>query len=214
MKLVRQTKLHFQQGNSDKVYEVDLCEAGEGEFLVNFRYGRRDAALREGTKTAFPMSRAKAEGIFDALVTEKTAKGYRITAGTGTVAAQPKTVRAPMSDRVDPRRVAIAKRLADEATGRAPKKSSWKLSRVIWRAGAWKMTETADSIAALVPQMKSEIDFWCAAWALGRCGEAKHAVVLELIAERAKSVPWVLSMVAEARAALLPDEPVPSTGGS
>ena len=208
MKLARQTKLHFQQGNSDKVYEVDLCEAGEGEFLVNFRYGRRDAALREGTKTPFPMSRSQAEAIFDALVTEKTAKGYKITAGTGTVAAQPKTARTQTPDSVDPRRVAIAKRLADEATGRAPKKSRWKLSRVIWRAGAWKMTETADSIAALVPQMKSEIDFWCAAWALGRCGEAKHSVVLELIAERAKSVPWVLSMVAEARAALLPDEPI------
>jgi len=210
LKLVRQTKLHFQQGNSDKVYEVDLCEAGGGEFLVNFRYGRREAALREGTKTAFPMSRAKAEAIFDALVTEKTAKGYQITAGTGTVAAQPRTVRAPAPDLVDPRRVAVAKRLADEATGRVPKNSRWKLSRVIWRAGAWKMTETADSIAALVPQMKSEIDFWCAAWALGRCGEAKHAVVLELIGERAKSVPWVLSMVVEARAALLPDEPVPA----
>lgn len=208
--MVRQTKLHFQQGNSDKVYEVDLCEAGEGEFLVNFRYGRRDAALREGTKTAFPMSRAKAEGIFDALVTEKTAKGYKITAGTGTVAAQPRAVHAPMPDLVDPRRVAIARRLADEASGRAPKKPGWKLSRVIWRAGAWKMTEVADSIAALVPQMKSEIEFWCAAWALGRCGDSKHAVVLDLIAERARSVPWVLSMVAEARSALLPDDPVPS----
>lgn len=210
LKLVRQTKLHFQQGNSDKVYEVDLCEAGEGEFLVNFRYGRRGAALREGTKTAFPMSRSKAEGIFDALVTEKTAKGYHITSGVGTVAAQPKIVPVRTPGLVDPRRVAIAKRLAEEATGRASKKSRWKLSRVIWRAGAWKMTETADSIAALVPELKTEIDFWCAAWALGRCGDAKHAVVLEWIAERAKSVPWVLSMVAEARAALLPDEPVPS----
>jgi predicted DNA-binding WGR domain protein len=209
LKLARQTKLHFQQGNSDKVYEVDLCEAGEGEFLVNFRYGRRGAVLREGTKTPFPMSRSQAEAIFDALVTEKTAKGYQITAGTGTVAPQPKTVRTQTPENVDPRRVAIAKRLADEATGRAKKKSRWKLSRVIWRAGAWKMTETADSIAALVPQMKSEIDFWCAAWALGRCGDAKHAVVLELIAERAKSVPWVLSMVAEARAALLPDQSIP-----
>ncbi len=209
LKLVRQTKLHFQQGNSDKVYEVDLCEAGEGEFLVNYRYGRRGAALREGTKTAFPTSRAKAEGIFDSLVTEKSSKGYRISSGTGTVAAQPKPFLTATPDRIDPRRVAVAKRLADEATGRASKKSRWKLSRVIWRAGAWKMTETADSIAALVPALKTEIDFWCAAWALGRCGEAKHAVVLELIADRARSVPWVLSMVAEAQAALLPDREMP-----
>ena len=135
MKLVRQTKLHFQQGNSDKVYEVDLCEAGEGEFLVNYRYGRRGAALREGTKTAFPMSRAKAEGIFESLMTEKTGKGYRITEGSGMAAAQAARVVAPLPGVEDPRRQAVLKRLADEASGRGPVKPGWKLSRVIWRAG-------------------------------------------------------------------------------
>lgn len=213
MKLIRQTMLHFQQGNSDKVYELDLCEAGDGEFLVNYRYGRRGAALRDGTKTPFPISRAKAEAVFDALVTEKTTKGYRIAGSAGVVPAQPATLRVDTPGRIDPRRVVIAKRLADEAAGKAPKKSRWKLSRVIWRAGAWKMTETADDIAALVPAMKNEMDFWCAAWALGRCGQPKHAVVLDLIAERAKSVTWVLSMVAEARMALVPEERI-SGGGS
>lgn len=206
MKLVRQSKLHFRQGTSDKVYEVDLCEAGAGEFLVNYRYGRRGADLREGTKTPFPTSRAKAEGIFDSLVAEKTRKGYLIAGGSGIAAAQPAAmgVMAPASD--DPRRSAVVKRLADEATGRAPAKAGWRLSRVIWRTGAWRMRETADSIAALVPALKTEMDFWCAAWALGRCGEARHVVALELIGERAKSFPWILAMVAEARAALLPDE--------
>lgn len=206
MRLIRQAALHFQQGNSDKVYEVDLCEAGDGEFLVNFRYGRRGAALREGTKTAFPVSRAKADGIFEALVAEKTGKGYLIQTGTGSAAAPPETLRMATPGRVDPRRIAIAKRLAGEAAGNASKKARWKLSRVIWRAGAWAMTETADSIAAIVPSLTKEMDLWCAAWALGRCGQAKHAVALDLIEERAKSVSWVLSMVTEARAALVPGD--------
>ncbi|RYG86258.1 MAG: WGR domain-containing protein, partial [Alphaproteobacteria bacterium] len=209
MKLIRQTTLHFQEGTSDKVYELDLCEAGDGEFLVNYRYGRRGAALREGTKTPFPISRAKAEAVFESLMTEKTSKGYRITTSGGTTAPQPAVVPTSAPAQADPRRIAIARRLADEAAGKGPKNAPWKLSRVIWRAGAWKMTETADDIAALVPGMKKEMDFWCAAWALGRCGQPKHAVALDLIAERAKSVTWVLSMVSEARMALAPGEPAP-----
>ena len=67
MKLVCQTKLQFKEGNSDKVYEVDLCEAGE-KYFVNFRYGRRGTELKEGTKTNAPVSFAEAENIFQKLV--------------------------------------------------------------------------------------------------------------------------------------------------
>ena len=204
--MIRQTKLHFKQGNSDKVYELDLCEAGEGEFLVNFRYGRRGASLREGTKTAFPVSRSKAEGIFESLVTEKTKKGYKIIEGTGIAAEPSASVVAPTSSSDDPRRTAVVKRLADEAAGQRSGKPGWKLSRVIWRAGAWAMKETADSIAAVVPSLTTEMEFWCAAWALGRCGEAKHAVALDVIADRARSVPWVMAMVTEAKSTLAPEE--------
>src|SRR5829696_10252013 len=75
MKLVRQTKLHFREGNSDKVYEVDLCEVGD-KFVVNFRYGRHGTSLKEGTKTASPVSRDEAEKTFQKLVDEKARKGY------------------------------------------------------------------------------------------------------------------------------------------
>lgn len=213
MKLVRQSKLHFQKGNSDKIYEVDLCEAGEGEFLVNFRYGRRGAKLREGSKTPFPTTLSVAEGIFDSLVAEKVRKGYLVAGASGLAAkqAEPTPAEVPASD--DPRRQAVLKRLADEATGRGPARASWKLSRVIWRAGAWKMREAADSIAGLVPNLTTEMDFWCAAWALGRCGEAKHAAALDVIAERARSVRWVLAMVDEAKVALLPEEELEITFG-
>jgi predicted DNA-binding WGR domain protein len=207
LKLVRQTRLHCQEGNSDKIYEVDLCEAGEDGFLVNFRYGRRGSTLREGTKTAFPMSRAKAEGVFDKLVAEKMRGGYQVIGSQGGGPPLPAAASVAVPAATDPRRSAVLKRLAGEAAGRPPVRARWKLSRVIWRAGAWRMREAADAIAAMVPSLKTEMDFWCAAWALGRCGEAKHAVALDVIAERVRSVPWVGAMVAEARAALLPDEP-------
>ncbi len=82
MKLVKQTILHFREGTSDKVYEVDLCEVGAGQFVVNFRYGRRGATLRDGSKTVLAVDRAKADSVFDKLVLSKTKKGYvDVTAG-------------------------------------------------------------------------------------------------------------------------------------
>src|SRR5688572_4948805 len=77
MKLICQTKLQFREGNSDKVYEVDVCETGE-KFVVNFRYGRRGAELKEGVKTITPVSLEEAEKIFQKLIDEKTRKGYHI----------------------------------------------------------------------------------------------------------------------------------------
>ncbi|MCW1922230.1 WGR domain-containing protein [Luteolibacter arcticus] len=205
MKLVRQSRLHFREGNSDKVYEVDLCEAGEGEFLVNFRYGRRGAALRDGTKTPFPESRAKAEAIFEALVAEKTQKGYKIAGESGLPAALP-VAASPALACDDPRRTAILRRLKEEAGGSPKGKARWKLSRVLWRAGAWMMREAADDIATIGARLQGPMDLWCAAWALGRCGSPKHAVVLDLMTKRAADVPWVLAMIAEAKVALLPEE--------
>src|SRR5688572_11347231 len=77
MKLVRQTVLVYREGSSDKVYEVDLCEVGDGSYVVNFRYGRRGASLKEGVKTASPVPLAAAEKVFQDLVSSKTKKGYR-----------------------------------------------------------------------------------------------------------------------------------------
>ena len=77
MKLIKQTQLHFQDGTSDKVYEVDLCEVGNNFYLVNFRYGRRGKKLKEGTKTDLPISLEEAEIIFKKLVDSKTKRGYQ-----------------------------------------------------------------------------------------------------------------------------------------
>lgn len=67
--------LYFQSGGSDKVYHVQL-EAREEGYVVNFQFGRRNGTLNSGTKTAAPVSFDKARKIYDALVKEKTSKGY------------------------------------------------------------------------------------------------------------------------------------------
>mgnify|MGYP000143142487 CR=1 FL=1 len=67
MKLLARVTLAFQEGASDKVYEIDLCEVGAGQHVVNYRYGRRGSALREGTETETPVSPERARVVFDRL---------------------------------------------------------------------------------------------------------------------------------------------------
>ena len=79
MKILHQKTLYFSEGKSDKVYEVDLCESGSDLYIVNFRYGRRGANLREGTKTVFPVPYEEALKVFNSLVSSKEKKGYSET---------------------------------------------------------------------------------------------------------------------------------------
>src|SRR5204862_6943525 len=80
MKIVRTVRLWMKEGTSDKVYEVDLVDLESGadaRFLVNFRYGRRGASLREGAKTSAPVALDAAEQIFESVVVSKINDGYR-----------------------------------------------------------------------------------------------------------------------------------------
>jgi len=70
-----QTNLYFQEGSSDKVYQVRLVESGGG-FFVNYANGRRGSSLRSGTKTKIPVTREKANFIFEKLVKRKKSEGY------------------------------------------------------------------------------------------------------------------------------------------
>jgi bifunctional non-homologous end joining protein LigD len=67
--------LYFREGSSDKEYHAELQPSGDG-FVVTFRYGRRGEALKSGMKTVAPVAYAAAKKAFDALVLEKTRKGY------------------------------------------------------------------------------------------------------------------------------------------
>jgi hypothetical protein len=77
MRLDRQARLVFAEGRTDKLYEVDLCEVGPGRYVVNFRYGKRGGALKEGSRTESPVALAEATRAFDQLVASKIEQGYR-----------------------------------------------------------------------------------------------------------------------------------------
>ena len=90
MQVVRSVRLWMKEGRSDKLYEVDLVDLErdvDARYLVNFRYGRRGASLRDGTKTSSPVSRANAEKLFDSVVVSKINDGYRRVDGDAPVAA-------------------------------------------------------------------------------------------------------------------------------
>ena len=159
MKLIKRKTLHYQKDASDKVYEVDLYEVTEDKYLVNFRYGRRGANLKEGTKTTQPVALTKAEQVFDKLVGEKTKKGY-VDVSTGN---SPATIEEFVATD-DARKEAILNRLADD------KPSTWKLERAIWKAGELKITEATPLLINLLGTGEDLRDY-CIAWALGWCCE-------------------------------------------
>lgn len=173
MRLVEKSVLYFKEGKSDKVYEVELCEAGEGEFVVNFKYGRRGAALREGTKTVFPESEEKARKIYESLIAEKTRKGYRESLEAFENAeTAPET--APGAQPADasqhPMIAAVLKRLGDVAKG---KESKWTLSRILWRVGELNCDEALPDLLRLEERLSSPMERYNFAWAIGRCGAGK-----------------------------------------
>ena len=165
MKLIKKTTLHYQDDRSDKIYEVDLCKLGEDRYIVNFRYGRRGAKLKEGTKTDAPVILPKAQQTFDKLVREKVKKGYREIDETTPqeTSPSPEETSTKTTATGDLRKEAILQNLEGNTD------SNWPLDRVIWRAGELKITEATPLLIELIGRGKPLTDY-CIAWALGWCG--------------------------------------------
>jgi len=72
----KSASLFYNEGSSDKIYKCEIAP-NAGAWDVKFAYGRRGSAMTTGTKNTKPVSYAEAVKIFDKLVAEKTAKGYR-----------------------------------------------------------------------------------------------------------------------------------------
>lgn len=83
MKEVEGIKLAFQEGNSDKFYNIAINENGEGlvgeagQYIVDFTYGRSGTAGQSGTKTKEPVTYDQAKKIYDSTVKSKMKKGYQ-----------------------------------------------------------------------------------------------------------------------------------------
>lgn len=196
MKLIKRTTLHFQEGTSDKVYEVDLCQVDEKNYMVNFRYGRRGANLKEGTKTTTAIPLAQAEKVFDKLVKEKTDKGYYdINIGQ---ASQPTPV-STVNSTLDPRKQAILNRLQDNQP------SQWKLERAIWRAGELKITE-AESLLIKLMGTGEPLRDYCIAWSLGWCGSNNAISSLQKLYQNPETPDFVNRIAFDALLKLLDEQ--------
>ena len=68
--------LYYREGPSNKVYQASIQPKDDG-YHVHFAYGRRGSTLNTGSKTSMPVTFPIAKGIYDKLVREKMAKGYR-----------------------------------------------------------------------------------------------------------------------------------------
>jgi predicted DNA-binding WGR domain protein len=155
MKLIQQTSLWFSEGNSDKVYEVDLCEVGSGQFVVNFRYGRRGTTLRDGSKTVLPVTEVQARKIYDQLVSSKTREGYQ-EAGTATITV----ASTPASDLASPHDKAsylLSLLQSTLPSGKLSEKAKWSLGRLIWRVGELRIREAAPLLLALIPKSDATV---------------------------------------------------------
>jgi len=175
MKLIRKVCLYFQDGKSDKVYEVDLCDLGSGSgaarYVVNFRYGRRGKTLREGTKTVDPVTFDEANEIFTSVVVSKTNKGYQSEHESGAAPVALRDVSlASTNDNaaIDKRAQILLDRLA-----RAKLKAidSGEVKRTVWRVGELRLRSAAATICTLIFSADDVLDY-CIAWSLGRCGDA------------------------------------------
>ncbi|WP_017719903.1 HEAT repeat domain-containing protein [Kamptonema formosum] len=175
MELIKRTSLYFREGASDKVYEVDLYRLGENRYTVNFRYGRRGAKLKEGTKTEQPVPLAQAERVFDKLVGEKVKKGYQEMppARTGPASSEP-APNAPVAG--NPRHQAILNRLARRDNNK------WPVERAIWRAGELQIPEATSLLIQLIGTGEP-LRNYCIAWALGWCGDESAIAPLQRLCD-------------------------------
>ncbi len=166
MKLIQQNKLFFKEGNSDKAYEIDLCEVGSNQFVVNFRYGKRGSALKEGTKTPTPVDRDTAEKVFEALTAEKRKGGYQSEAEMFQV--------LPVLTSTAPNTVegAILQRLQNAIDGVNTFKTVWTTSRVAWRVGQIKFAEAVPYLIKLV-EKGNDLQRYSILWALARCTDQR-----------------------------------------
>lgn len=198
MKLIKQIKLFYKEGNSDKVYEIDLCAIDDTNFVVNFRYGRRGAVLKDGTKTPEYVSEEKAQIIFDKLENEKKSKGYASEIET--------LIDLPSLESVEPDSVngVILQRLQDAVTGKNTFKTQWKTSRVIWRAGLLDIQEAVPYIIKLASK-GDDLQTYAAIWALIKLKAEAGKEVFKSNAFQGKQKEYIRNLAHEGLLGILKD---------
>lgn len=202
MKLIRRTTLRFQDGSSDKVYEVDIVEAAADSYLVNFRYGRSGKPLTEGSKTAAPVDSAKAKKVADSLLVSKMNKGYQVLMGYNPVTGETIGASAATQPAAAPRKgkkaqsrdQQILERLQKFAEGDTHADSKglidgYSLSRSVWKAGELRIPELAPALQTLLANLPAKakddaMTYYSIAWAAGRTRDPAAFGVLQPLQDK------------------------------
>lgn len=217
MKLVRQVSLVLDEGRTEKVYEVDLCEVGPDKFVVNFRFGIKGGAIKDGSKTVVPVPEHEATKIFDKLVASKTKKGFYdandprprpaapppVATGTSAGSGGGVVPRRRLAFDPDKRKAAILEHLRKKTRWTTGGRS-WPLSRVVWRAGELRLSEAADDIAALLDGKTDSMTQYACVWALGRCGNESHGRLLQGVLDDKRATDATRRIAAEALLSIAP----------
>ncbi len=103
---MKEVKLFFQEGSSDKVYYARVVPAGAAVYDVVVQWGRRGSTLSQGKK-AVKVSLEKAQATLDKLVREKLNKGYEAMSGT----VKPAEVAPPMGEGSGSKATGVRKRV-------------------------------------------------------------------------------------------------------
>jgi hypothetical protein len=74
--IVRNVRLFYTSGSSDKEYQVVMEETAPDAYVVYGLNGRRGAARARQPKTAAAVSLASANAVFETVFDEKRSKGY------------------------------------------------------------------------------------------------------------------------------------------
>lgn len=214
MKLIKQVRLVLP-GALAKAYELDLCEVGPDQYVVNYRYGKLRKALQDGSLTALPVRRDEALRLFDSELAKRQAKGYvdpsapPVAAGApATPIKAPAAPKAPASASAQPRSpLSVQKRVLLRLRGGEDKYREWPLDRAVWRAGELGLSEAEPELLALLQARKSNnLRKYSVIWALARCGGRASVEPLVKLYEDVAAPSFLKRVAAEALRALLSDQ--------
>jgi len=225
MKLIKQMRLVLP-GAVAKVHEVDLCEVGADQFVVNYRYGKLGKALQDGSLTPLPVRRDEALRLFDGEIAKRHAKGYQDPNAPAPTAAAPiPAAPTPAASPAAPPPAATAPRAAPTAPPRASrppldqrarilfrlragddKYPEWPLDRAVWRAGELGLSDAEPNLLQLLLARKSNaLRRYSVIWALARCGSRAAVDPLVKLYEDALTPTFLKRVTAETLRCLLSD---------
>lgn len=95
MTIEQSCKYHFQSGNSDKVYHIQLVDSGAGLYEVHCQYGRRGSTLASANKTKAPVPYDKALALYQKARNERVKKGYDLVDSGPQTGAAPAMANMP-----------------------------------------------------------------------------------------------------------------------